>query len=487
MVRIAVVGSGPSAAAALSYALSIPELEIFHVDTSLESGRGTPLDSSEKKLITKTFVGGDYPYRRFPGAAPFIQSKTAIPRSFANGGLSLVWGATMLPFAKADCISWPIHWEELELHYQAVARIIPIAGYRNFNNLDYKDYGVVEQLNPSRRFRMILSQKDLSKKPWVVAARVAIKTKSTTDEGCVLCNGCLNGCQWNYIWNSATFIRTIRANNLIKKESYLESITRTNGKVTLNLMGYHGEKSVLENLDKVFLACGVVETFRILAESKFIKSSTSLSDSAIAYIPFFSPFPGRNKSSGAYSLTQLALRISHSLEARPAHLQLYEIGQEVEGEISNRFPILKVLPVRLRRFLLNFFVIGIFYLPSELSPSIALTVLPEGSIVSRLDETKVTAKEQRGFVKKIFLENFPDFLRIGLLPLTFLQEQKSAGSGVHTGSFIPMGKETDTQGRLGDLKEVHIIDASVLPDIPAGPITYTVMANASRIISESLR
>jgi choline dehydrogenase-like flavoprotein len=438
-------------------------------------------------LVTKSFFGGDYPYRRFPGAAPFFQSKTAIPRSFANGGLSLVWGATMLPFAKSDCISWPIHWEEIESHYQKVAKIIPVAGYQNFYNQDYSDYGVVEQLNPSRRFEIILSKKNICEKPWVVAARVAIKTKSTSDEGCVLCNGCLNGCQWNYIWNSATFIKTIRANNLIKKEAYLDSIKRTNGKVTLNLMGYQGEKSVLENLDKVFLACGVVETFRILAESKFINSFTSLSDSSIAYIPFFSPFPGRNKTSGAYSLTQLALRIPHSLEARPAHLQLYEIGQEMETEISGRFPILKVLPVRLRRFLLNFFVIGIFYLPSELSTSISLELLPEGSIESRLDETKVTVREQRSFVKKIFLENFIDFLRIGLFPITFLQEQKAAGSGVHTGSSIPMGKETDTQGRLGDLKEVHIIDASVLPDIPAGPITYTVMANASRIISESLK
>ena len=30
------------------------------------------------------------------------------------------------------------------------------------------------------------------------------------------------------------------------------------------------------------------------------------------------------------------------------------------------------------------------------------------------------------------------------------------------------------------------LDASVLPDIPAGPITYSVMANAARIVREVL-
>jgi choline dehydrogenase-like flavoprotein len=28
---------------------------------------------------------------------------------------------------------------------------------------------------------------------------------------------------------------------------------------------------------------------------------------------------------------------------------------------------------------------------------------------------------------------------------------------------------------------VHIVDASVFPTIPAGPITFTIMANATRI------
>jgi choline dehydrogenase-like flavoprotein len=34
------------------------------------------------------------------------------------------------------------------------------------------------------------------------------------------------------------------------------------------------------------------------------------------------------------------------------------------------------------------------------------------------------------------------------------------------------------------LRGVHIVDASVLPTIPASPTAFTVMANAHRIASE---
>jgi hypothetical protein len=41
--------------------------------------------------------------------------------------------------------------------------------------------------------------------------------------------------------------------------------------------------------------------------------------------------------------------------------------------------------------------------------------------------------------------------------------------------------ETDTLGRLPGWRRIHLVDASVLPDIPATQITFSVMANAHRI------
>jgi choline dehydrogenase-like flavoprotein len=40
-------------------------------------------------------------------------------------------------------------------------------------------------------------------------------------------------------------------------------------------------------------------------------------------------------------------------------------------------------------------------------------------------------------------------------------------------------------GRVGPWKNIHIVDASVFPDVPAMTFTLTIMANAHRIASET--
>ena len=40
---------------------------------------------------------------------------------------------------------------------------------------------------------------------------------------------------------------------------------------------------------------------------------------------------------------------------------------------------------------------------------------------------------------------------------------------------------SDIYGRINNLKNVHIVDSSILSSIPISTITYTVMANAARI------
>ncbi|MYF29018.1 MAG: hypothetical protein F4169_09175, partial [Gammaproteobacteria bacterium] len=47
--------------------------------------------------------------------------------------------------------------------------------------------------------------------------------------------------------------------------------------------------------------------------------------------------------------------------------------------------------------------------------------------------------------------------------------------------------ETDPLGRPKGFQRVHLVDASVFPSIAGTPITFTVMANAHRIASETAR
>ena len=75
--------------------------------------------------------------------------------------------------------------------------------------------------------------------------------------------------------------------------------------------------------------------------------------------------------------------------------------------------------------------------------------------------------------RKLGLITFSRFLVLGL-----------PGDGVHTGGWLVSSEKCDDLGSPIAQKGVHVIDSSVLPSIPDGPITFTIMANAVRIVSE---
>jgi choline dehydrogenase-like flavoprotein len=72
------------------------------------------------------------------------------------------------------------------------------------------------------------------------------------------------------------------------------------------------------------------------------------------------------------------------------------------------------------------------------------------------------------------------------LPLIGQLKVWEPGRGNHLGGSFPMaahprGLQSDLLGRPAGLDRVHVVDASVLPTIPATTVTLSVMANAHRI------
>jgi choline dehydrogenase-like flavoprotein len=62
----------------------------------------------------------------------------------------------------------------------------------------------------------------------------------------------------------------------------------------------------------------------------------------------------------------------------------------------------------------------------------------------------------------------------------------------HWGGSFPHAREplsafsSDRLGRVTPWQRIHLVDASVFPNVPATTFTLTVMANAHRIASETL-
>ena len=81
---------------------------------------------------------------------------------------------------------------------------------------------------------------------------------------------------------------------------------------------------------------------------------------------------------------------------------------------------------------------------------------------------------------------------LDLWPVVPMISVSGAAKSYHFGASFPHGagadddRTTDRTGRLAAWDRIHLVDASVFPDVPATTFTLTIMANAHRIASETL-
>ena len=80
-------------------------------------------------------------------------------------------------------------------------------------------------------------------------------------------------------------------------------------------------------------------------------------------------------------------------------------------------------------------------------------------------------------------------MRHGIYPLPFASKYTLMGEGFHfVGTFSRdnMDKkfQTDRMGQLKDLKNIHLVDGSVIPKLTVKNSSLLQMANAARITKE---
>jgi hypothetical protein len=173
--------------------------------------------------------------------------------------------------------------------------------------------------------------------------------------------------------------------------------------------------------------------------------------------------------------------------AHPIHLQFYGYN-DLYLEILKRKAggLAAVLGPGLRAMARRLFVV-FGYLHSSVSSSLRVSLSEEGGGTLFVEgvPNPLAAPIARA-AGRTLLRNHRYFRAI---PMLFQLRPDLPGGGYHTGGAFPMRHipgplETDRWGSLSQLSGVHIVDASVLPTVPASPIAFVVMANAHRIASE---
>lgn len=448
----------------------------------------------------KHAYGSDFPYRD-PGVGWRLEVEGVEARpSFAKGGLSTVWGAAVLPYRAHDIRDWPVSERELTRHYRAVLEFMPLSGCHDLlEPLFPLHTECLQTLRLSRQACNLLEDlraaaSELERAGISFgASRLAVWAEPNRNPpGCCYCGQCMYGCPYGVIYSSSHTLDVLRRhpNFAYRSNIAVDKIVESGQKVSLFAHDVKTRERLQLLGSRVFLACGVLSTTKILLESlEAFNQTVTLQDSSYFLLPLLRF--GRTadvSSERLHTLAQVFLEISDPRVCnQTVHLQIYAYNELYSSALRKFFgpasPLLKVpTTMLLERLLL---IQG--YLPSPYSPSIRATLSKNiksglGTLWLSPVSNERTAPALKGVVRK--LKRSSRHLRA--IPLTPLLRQGKPGRSFHSGGTFPMHEspgpfQSDRHGRPYGFRRVHAVDSSVFPTIPATTITLSVMANAHRI------
>lgn len=464
IVKYLIIGSGPSGIAVANFLISKGVRPVI-VDGGVKVTKvAAPQNRDSGK--NKTWFGSEMSYFQ-PYVSQIEYSESVDVRaSFSPGGFSRVWGAT---FAINEKFSdWPVEMTPSEQDISSVKMLVP---HQETSWDESLDKNALRGSKQSFEFLSEVRKKLRDKNSYTIQpSTIAIDTNPKSFNCCTACRGCLVGCTSNSIWFAGDVLEKWNTLGLIDyRPGFLVERVEECEKVTIyGCDSYKNESQIVA--EKVFLAVGPISTASIVIRSG-LQKEVIIRDTATAFgaaIQLRSS--NRNSQDGYHSLSQWWI------SSPEMFAQIYPPTDDLTELIMKRFRLLKIFRRILRLFVLRIHPV-IMYLPVNQSRHLRVHSR-EGTIVIDEDGDKMLV--QKSFKNQIqILARL--FIRSGYVMHQKMFRYKSAGGGYHFGSSFPQGTSSDHVGRPRFFKNVHIVDSSVLPLLPLGSITPTIMVNAVRI------
>ena len=460
--------------------------------------RSLPRDMQDKKLPFSSPYGYDEVERYLPAQT----NNAEVLRSLASGGLSSVWGATVMPMAERSFRNWPIAREDVEPYYRKAATLMDVPVVHDDLTALYPNYGSAAPTALSEQGAQLIANMVNHRRGLAAAGmtfgrcRSAIGAMNAVNGiGCVYCGFCMYGCPFRAIFNAEYVLDELIA---------VPQVTLRPGRLAVGFEeNASGVEVHLRRLDdgsretlaceRLFVACGAATSLRLVAGAqKMFDRTFYLKDTQRISIPVFLRRrcrPGAIPQ--AQTLGQIFILLNDpELCDELIHLQIYGFNPFITDLLRARFGGLLVREALLRP-LLNQMMVVMGYLPGQLSGRIAVTVKPASSSDAGLAPATFNGESNPrtpAAVRAIAGKLNRHARRLGVWPAPALTEVPGASN--HLGACLPMRAqpqpgETDRLGRPFGLTRVHVVDAACFSDLPAEHLTYTIMANAMRIAAEA--
>lgn len=451
------------------------------------------MDTAAQDIPLKLAYGSDYPYRDTDIHMRADYHNVALRPSLGLGGFSSVWGAATMPYSEDDTADWPVKAADLAEHYSAVAQLTGLSAVHDALEDIFPLYTEpAAALRLSRQAELLRARLERNRPALASAgihfgqARVAARAGET---GCVYCGLCMYGCPYGYIYNSASTLRELQraAGFSYRPDAIVTRVRETGGKVFITGYQRTSHEPFEIPAGRVYLGAGAVSTAQIVMRSlEYYDRPVRLKDSQYYLFPLLLARGGGDVQHEAiHTLSQLFIEILDKRVAqRPVHLQVYSYSDIIGQEVRRSFGPLAGVLDPLARVLEKRLLIVQGYLHSDHSSRIAVSLQRDDP--DRLNLEAELNPESRSTIRRVLRKLTRHGRRLGAWPVTPMLRVAEPGRGFHSGGSFPMRAspgelETDVLGRLPAWRNIHLVDASIFPDIPATQITFSVMANAHRI------
>jgi len=455
-------------------------------------------------IPVKLAYGSDFPYRD-PVEHPVTLDGAFGKASFARGGLSNVWGASVLPYRTEDMSDWPITADDLAPHYRAALAMMPFSGRHDRLEEEFPlHHDSPGKLGSSSQAEAFLRDLELNASKLSAhgvrfgASRLAVQAEGADGKpGCVHCGKCIYGCPYEFIYSSAHTLERLRANPSFSYRPgvVVEQLVEVGSQVEVTGRDLDTAGTFRMRADRVCVACGVLSTARImLASLDAYEQPIHALDNCYFLLPLvrYRGQPGA-LNERLHTLAQVFIEmVDPAVGPHRSHLQVYTYNELFQEEIERTMgPLRGVLPI-FRRGVLGRLLLIQGYLHSDLSARIQL-VLRRSSAggLPSLDLSGEPNPRTRAALAAVQRRLWAERSSMKAIPVPRMLRVGPPGRGFHTGGTFPMRAnpgplEVDVLGRPHGFTRVHLVDASVFPSLPATTITLSVMANAHRIGSAAI-
>lgn len=424
--------------------------------------------------------------------SPIRENNFSAIQSFACGGLANAWGAGLYQFNNLDLAGFPILEKDLSAYYRRLTEEIGISGENDdltqfFGHQD----NLQKPLKLSQKAKKILDNY-LKRKTqlnkigvYIGRPRLGILSEIKDDrKPCEYKNLEFWQPNLSYIYNpSFTLNKLVKENKVeYNKDILVKSWTRQDDKIVLNALRLSDHQEINLYCKKLVLAAGAINSAKIVLKSKmdFTTRLRLLDNPALQFPLIFPWLIGKKLETDAFGLTQLNYVFNSEKFNQIFQGSILEITSPARAEFFANFPLAARDNLSLIRYMLPAMMVMQLFLPADVNNSATIGLNNDGSIEIEGQENK--------FNKRLIKEILNQLVKLGAYSVDRLVVRVPNGHGIHYAGTLPMMAaptkpfQCDINCQLFKEPNIFVVDGSVFPALPAKNYSFTVMANAMRIV-----